>query len=331
MSINLMAVFEKQKILLDTNIWRYLIDSNASGKLFRSLRNSSNKIQVSPACLYETLRMNDAKLRKKIINLMTNQRFERLMPEAHSECLELIQEIRRLRPNMLKFKPDVAAFMRYEKWWSRKTGGKWVNIRNNTAFEASLLSNLEGSNLNSQRELAKEARQNFRKLGLNQNKIPMDRWMVTVPDNMFEGVKGGDFDAWRTWAVSRWSIAIINLDQTTLEWLSPFLDIDIVLANLGSLQSMLLHEADANLLQKSWLRWAHGMAQSFRKTSSGAVGDNQLFTYLNETDIFISSDKAFLQIIEEIRPFTPENITFPKTVLLPAGVKGIEDLIGKLC
>ena len=262
---------------------------------------------------------------------MTNQRFERLMPEAHSECLELIEEIRRLRPNMLKFKPDMAAFMRFEKWWSRKTGGKWVNIRNNTAFEASLLSNLEGSLLESQRTLAKESRKEFRKFGLNQNKLPIDKWMVTVPDKMFEGVKGGDFEAWRVFAVSTWSARLVNLEQTTFEWLSPFLNLDIILANLGSFQSMLLYEADANLLQKSWLRWAHGMAQSFRKTSSGAVGDNQLFTYLNETDIFISSDKAFLQIIEEIRPFTPENITLPKTVLLPTGAKGIEDLIRKLC
>ena len=53
--INVMAVFEKQKILLDTNIWRYLIDDNASGKLFSSLKTSSNKIQVSPRVFMKLL------------------------------------------------------------------------------------------------------------------------------------------------------------------------------------------------------------------------------------------------------------------------------------
>ena len=93
-----MAVFENQKILLDTNIWRYLIDANASGKLFSSLKTSSNKIQVSPACLYETLRMKDARTIKNkvqenhrvITQIANNTREQALLgdfPKAVEEAI----------------------------------------------------------------------------------------------------------------------------------------------------------------------------------------------------------------------------------------------------
>jgi hypothetical protein len=46
----------------------------------------------------------------------------------------------------------------------------------------------------------------------------------------------------------------------------------------------------------------HSFAQRFRKVTGGPDADNQLFTYVLDTDVVISADKAFLAILDECRP-----------------------------
>ena len=114
------------KVLLDSNIWRYVLDAGAQGALLRAANTSSVTVQVAPAVVYEALRLLDVPLRDRLITLMTNHRFERLMPEAYSESMEILGEIRRLRPEWLRPLPDEPFFTRSRNDWSRKMGGFWV-------------------------------------------------------------------------------------------------------------------------------------------------------------------------------------------------------------
>ena len=73
------------------------------------------------------------------------------------------------------------------------------------------------------------------------------------------------------------------------------------------------------------MRWGHSFAQRFRKVTNDSGGDNQLFTYLLETDLVITADKAFLDILEECRPFAP--VPLPSGQLVPEGAKGVEAML----
>ena len=66
-----------------------------------AVRNWSHRVQIAPAVVYEALRLRDVPLRNRLVALMTNRRFERLMPEAYNEAMEILAEIRRLRPDWL--------------------------------------------------------------------------------------------------------------------------------------------------------------------------------------------------------------------------------------
>lgn len=47
------------KVLLDSNIWRYVLDAGAQGALLRAANNNSVTVQVAPAVVYEALRLRD--------------------------------------------------------------------------------------------------------------------------------------------------------------------------------------------------------------------------------------------------------------------------------
>jgi predicted nucleic acid-binding protein len=85
-------------VLLDTNIWRYVVNIGSQGALLRIARDGLYDVQIAPAVLHETLRLKNASLRATLVRLMTNSRFHRLMPEAYSESMEILREIERIRP-----------------------------------------------------------------------------------------------------------------------------------------------------------------------------------------------------------------------------------------
>jgi hypothetical protein len=134
----------KTRALLDTNVWRYVVDGASQGPFLRLARQGSYDLQIAPAVLYETLRLRDAQLRATLVRLMTNPRFHRLMPEAYSESMEILQEIERVRPDWLRGAPDLHFFNRLKKDWTRTTGGFWVRSTRSPEAEARFLNDLEG-------------------------------------------------------------------------------------------------------------------------------------------------------------------------------------------
>jgi hypothetical protein len=98
------------------------------GFLLRLTRHGAYEIQIAPTVVYETLRLNDARLRRAIlVRLMTNPRFDRFMPEAYSESMEILREVQRIRPDWLRDRPDIPFFRTargktYSRWRSRSRG-----------------------------------------------------------------------------------------------------------------------------------------------------------------------------------------------------------------
>ena len=119
----------KRSFLLDTNVWRYVVDQRAQVALRSAARASGSDFLVTPAVVFETLRMGDAGLRDTFVRLMTDPRFVRLMPEAYTESWEILEEIERVRPEWLRQAPDLRSFDRLYKNWSRRSGGFWAGAR----------------------------------------------------------------------------------------------------------------------------------------------------------------------------------------------------------
>ena len=62
-----------------------------------------------------------------------------------------------------------------------------------------------------------------------------------------------------------------------------------------------LHEVEIDEVPRAWLRWAVEFLQGLRKVTSGTPVDNQISTYLIDADVFLTSDRAFVDIVTKVR------------------------------
>ena len=317
---------ECPKFLLDTNIWRYIVDNKAQGKFIKFAKGPGINVQVAPSCLYEVMRMQKGNLRSDQITLMTNPNLSRLMPEVYSECAELLMEIKRCRPHWLKKQPDLTKFNRLYKFWSRKSGGRWSKITQNSYLEAQNLKSLEGSSLNEIRKNYKDLREKTRKNGPSHNIIPLDRYVSKIPKRIAKKSQYTQTGAWREESFKHFTTSLLLNQTTYTEWLEPLVDLNKVISQFDEWEEFWAIDVSVENLPREWLRWAHLKAQSFRKPTGGSPGDNQLFSYILETDFLLSSDKVFIDLLNEIKPHVPFSYTMPQGRVLPAGNKGVEEL-----
>lgn len=314
------------RVLLDSNIWRYVVDAGAQGALLRAARDRQGSIQVAPAVVYEALRLRDVPTRNRLIALMTNRRFERLMPEAYSEAMEILEEIGRLRPDWLRAEPDMTFFLRSRNDWSRKMGGFWVRCAESPDEEAQRLQISEGSLLTQAAEGIRGARRQMMEVGWKSNP-PMDKTLAALPEPV-PGWNGEMVEAWRVESWAGVTYALSRSGHPYRDWISPFVEVDDGLLRSAAWVEFWMHLVDAQSLPRQWMRWGHSFAQRFRKVTDGSGGDNQLFTYLPQTDLVVTADKAFLDILEECRPFAP--FLLPAGQLVPAGARGVEAVLSVL-
>jgi len=310
-------------VLLDTNIWRYVVDAKAAGKLLSVTHGSAYQVQIAPAVLYETLRLGDHALRDAIVRIMTNDRFTRLMTEAYSESMEILREIKRARPDWIKDRPDIAFFDRLKKDWTRKRGGFWVRCAKSPGIEARYIASLDNGMIEGGRNQARMARKEIIEAGWKRNP-PMDKTMCAFPEPT-RGWNGSPFEAWRADSLSSLTFALAQRGNAYRDWIAPFVELDTGLLTSAGWIEFWIHLADTAALPRQWMRWAHAFSQRFRTVTQGTPGDCQLSTYFLETDFVVSADKALIATLEECRPYAP--CTLPVGKLVPSGSPGVDALL----
>jgi hypothetical protein len=316
----------RRRVLLDTNVWRYLVDSRSQGALLRLAQRGKFVVQIAPGVLYEALRVKDGPLRSALVKLMTDLRFQRLMPEAYSESMEILLEITRLRPDWLRKPPDLQFADRLKKDWTRKTGGFWVRCARSPESEAGFIQQLEGSMIEDARNQSKFARKEMMNSGWKNNP-PMDKTLVSF-NYAIPGWRGDEIEAWRVDAWTSLSYSVGMRGDAYRDWLGPFVELEYGLLSSEAWVEFWFYLADSRRVPRQWIRWAHAFAQRFRRVTPGSPADSQLFTYFLDTDIVVTGDRALLEILDECRPYAPCKL--PDGKLIPAGALGVSDLLQML-
>lgn len=316
----------KTRALLDTNVWRYVIDHGAQGHLLRLARDGDYDVQIAPTVVYETLRIRDVQLRARLVRLMTNTRFHRLMPDAYSESMEILREIQRIRPAWRRPSPDIAFFRRLKNDWTRKTGGFWVRCARSPDIEAAHLRHLEGELIEAARAQSKFAREEMLASNWKRNP-PMDKTLAGF-NRPVPGWSSKMVEAWRFDSLISLTFALGREGDAYRDWIAPFVELDDGLVGSAAWNEFWLHLADQRRVPRQWMRWGHSFAQRFRRVTPGAPADTAIFTYFLDSDLVITADKALLDILEECRPYAP--CALPNGVLIAAGAQGVRELFARL-
>ena len=317
-----------QRILVDTNVWRYLVDLDGLETVYRAARGAPGAILACPAVLYELLRLENAPLRHRLVKAICRSRWVRMMPEAFEESEQLRAELARLRPEWLLQEPDISSYRRLYNDWNERTG-VWRRARVDPMRAAQILRLVEGDHLSRGRSDTLDLRAQLSKI-TTFDTVTLDRWTTTFPLNP-DGWDGRPVETWRAETMIYYIEALLmrNSPQspTAREWLEPWVNLAAIKNHLPSFASFFLYETDPLHLSRSWLRWALRTLQATRKTGPGTPVDNQIGSYLVDADLLVTADKVFVAIIERIRKEEVIQVARPVLVSVDTCVSTLVNLV----
>ncbi|WP_133161137.1 hypothetical protein [Microterricola pindariensis] len=315
----------KCTVMLDSNVWRYLVDAEAVEDLRMVSRSAEVRIVACPAVAFEVLRMPNSALKRKLVKAITLGEWERPMPEVFHESESMRAAIHAHRPEWLIEHPDLRHWHELRADWQ---SGWWRRARTDSKAESARIDQLGGDDL----RRAREAAHFFRKDAIDAKRtfgsVNVDDVPVVFEAPVF-GWDGKPFEAWRADGITTWWREFVeNDDSACSDWLGPWVDRRAIAEDRGSWHSFWTREVSMSELPFHWLRWALDYVQRTRRTTDGTPVDNQIGTYLAACDIFVSGDRALLDCIEKVRHGSPSALA--KSQLVSAGSQGVAELFSAI-
>lgn len=312
------------KVLLDSNVWRYVADQNAGEELEQYALESDVQLVVVPALVFEARELKDDPVRKSILRLLAHPAWTRLMPEAFLEAQEIKTAIRRFRPEWLIPIPDLTEVNALELDWRRDDGGFWSRAHDDIAPPAT------NESLRGEREhdLARQESQEIRKRVLERKQAlpPISlREAYGVPPSALPGWQGKPVEYWRVPSLYHIQTELAVYASPYREWLDSEVDVAAIAASPESLTKLWYYEITPNDAPRQWARGAFEFLQAFRKVTSGNPGDSQLSSHLVDVDVLVSADRNFVQFAEKCREDAP--FTLAQAHLVAGGVDAVSELL----
>ncbi|MFM0348226.1 hypothetical protein [Paraburkholderia sp. RL17-347-BIC-D] len=313
------------RILLDTNIWRYVVDHDALGAVRQAARKSRHEIVVAPAVVYEALRTGRSSLRDSLVSATTLPCWKRLMPEAFSEAQEIKAEVRRLHSDWLRWREDLTRYRRLQYDWTRSRGGFWDRARYDTAREAQLIDSLQV--LDAARVETREVREYALSMPAQWRGVPLGA-VLASPAHPAPGWNGNPVELWRVQAHSHFERALDRPGHPYADWLEGEVNLIMMKLHPRERTRFWFHEVDRMRMPRHWLRSAFEFQQQFHKITDGTPVDGQIGTYLVDVDLMLSADRNFVRFAERCRREAPFFVG--RSALVPGGPPAIDALLAEL-
>lgn len=292
------------KILLDSNVWRYVVNQDAGAALEQCASKSDVQLVVVPALVFEARELKDDPVRKAILKLLARRAWTRLMPEAFLEAQEIKTAIRHFRPEWLIPSPDLTEVNALELDWRRNDGGFWSRAHEDIAPSAT------NESVRGEREhdLARKESQEIRKRVLQRKQT-----LGSISLREAYGVPPSELPGWQGQPVEYWRVPSLYHIQTELavyaspyrEWLDSEIDVAAIGASPESLTKLWYYEITPKDAPRQWVRGAFELLQAFHKVTSGNPADSQLSSHLVDVDVLISADQNFVRFAEKCRADAP--------------------------
>jgi hypothetical protein len=248
------------------------------------------------------------------------------MPEAFSESHDLIQEIRRLRPEWLRARPDLAEMRRLKNDWTRKKRGFWQRLGQQREIMPPAMMAIQAQDLMLAREEASQVRQRIANEPRGGEHTPLQEVFGIPPHGT----------GWETTPVEYWRVptyyhVVSNLTEHAnpyAEWTDGTVDLTRMFEDSNSLHQFFFRDASATRLPRAWLRASFEFLQTWRHITDGTPGDAQLASYLADADFAVSADRNFVTFANRCNEEGP--LRCARAHLLPGGPGSSEALLSLL-
>ncbi|MEW1821382.1 hypothetical protein AB0323_11405 [Arthrobacter sp. NPDC080031] len=316
---------QSTRIILDTNLWSTL-DDGSLPRLETLLEELDLQVQVLPSTLLEIVGIGREDVRKRLVaGLARGPRRTRVRTEADLFAEEVVELIRRTHPEWLRRIPDRAEAERLRTFWLKKIWRQALEdstaLHEHHGAQAPVRDHIVAG----QKQNSKEMREEKFKPGDLTELHGKDDPESDSPPLLGElpGWNGSPRALWRlrlahlTWhqlGVVGPRARITGEDRTMTDWIEPWVDLGKLRSSPESFVHMWLDEANVVDVPRNWLNWAVDFVQLTAKPGSGNPGDAQQASYLVGCDLFLTSDRRFVRVLERVREDAP--FSFAETVLV---------------
>ena len=104
-------------LLIDTNVWSYLAQDTDPDTVAALLNRTGHEAVLNSMMLTEALLTGDVAKRTAIVNMMASRHWRKL--PADSEAMELVEEVRRSRPEWLRSIPKTDRLFSFRAYWTK--------------------------------------------------------------------------------------------------------------------------------------------------------------------------------------------------------------------
>jgi hypothetical protein len=308
------------KLLLDTNVWSYIADAQALQKLLGARRRNMEFL-VAPASVAEARGLSDAKLRKRLLAVMTHSAWKRLMAETYLESEEIKQALQAARPDWA-IDGDQKDFKRFRHYFLRSKGGFWDGARDDATLPVTDESLREHAENALARQEVRDIRDRFKYGAQTGATEHLQKNMVDVEPPLFEA---RSIEYWRLESAHVLRNELCVYASPYRECLDCFLNVEAMLKDTVGFNHVWFSEVRPEQLKRQWLRSSMNYLQRWHKPTDGSPADSQLASHLIDADYFVTADKNFAQCINKIHAEAP--FATAKPLKISASTAGIEELV----
>ena len=312
------------RVLFDTNIWRYLMDAGAVSAIRVLCRRRKLQVVMPPATAFEVAQAVDTLLRRALLEVVCWPEWTRLMPEAYNSSLELVEEMRRCRPQWMLAKINKHKFQPLFRDW-RAQNGFWRRVRERPQYFHEELRDRDWLAMSGARDQAYRRRESFAEQGLTKLGS-LDKWMASYPSPRV-GWDGDPIQHWRVESEAAVKFALTGWSNAKHDWVSCFVDLDRIDFESAEWLKFWLYDCKKERMPLQWLWWATSFLQGYRRTTEGNPADVQLAQYLPECGLFVTADRNFGWVIDQCRDCAPCGL--PEVQIVRGGLDGVEEILAR--
>ena len=294
----------KRSVILDNNVWAYIADEGAADQLAHLARLHDVDFVLTPTVVLEQLRLSNEEVRQRLLDVTTDERWHRLMPEAYIACSEIVSAAKRLRPSWILAQPTDAAAAAYTANENRWRSEFWTEARTHPAKELARTADADAASAAEALDGLTIGRQVAAEEGMTLDAFSLVDPEFAVQVEFKDGLQL-TLDAWQYSSAVHAEDHLYGplADRTLHDWLDPFLDPAIARDTEAWLKFWAeVEPADA---PSHWVWWAGALCSQCVKVNAGAPGDVNLTAYLASGDYFVTADRRFHSIATKIHAEAP--------------------------
>jgi len=309
------------RVAMDTNLWSS-IRGEETEKSFEALINSRGlRVIVPPSVLVEVVRIPVAEARQQVIHALAAGRRDRLPTEAESESLEVVSEVKRIRPQWMRTIPNTGRTWSLNNFWTKK-------IWREALQDSQRLHDYEMRQTPMRDRLVDRQKRDRGSFLQSDFKIgPLTGLLIRAdansPDSYLAGWSGHPVEFWRIqlrdyyWhqlGIIAGRAALTKEDTTAADWVGPYVDLSRLRSDHEDFTRFWLSEVDISNIPRNWLRCAVRVAQTYYKITPGNPADEQHSSYLFDCDLFLSADSRYISTLRFVRDSAPFDFAEPRLV-----------------